>query len=653
MPATVAMNVALYRRDPARVLELARGLGQDYLDSNAFHGPRQFYTSVAYELAGQAGAAEREWRAGLAVVEARLTTAPDDRRLLLWAAWFHAALNEGAEAERLLARSQALAGLSGDTMNEDNVQTLLRLRRKDALLDGTDAIFRAHPPRWEEAHAEMRFSPLTDWLRGDPRFEKQLHDNLPPGAKPLPERKAADSDQGTTRAADAKSVAVLAFADLSAAHDSEYFSDGISEELLNVLAKIPDLKVSARTSAFSFKGKEVAIPEIARQLGVAYVVEGSVRKQGDKVRITAQLIKAADGFHVWSDTFTRDLKDIFVVQDEIAALIAQNLSLKLGVATTAAGQAVDPEAYRLMLLGRDLLYRGAAGDLDQAQRYLQDAVGRDKKFALAWAWLSIVRWAQAANGWAPIDSGFRSAREAAEKALALQPNLPEANTAVGFIYYGYDWDWARAQLAFDRAVALAPGDAAAVSNLTRLAVTLGKNDEAVRLGRQAVALDPLNSYAQYVLSMALLQAGRYAELEQQVMNFKSVTRIPAKQQVFALVLQGKNEEALRIAGELKADNNRTFVLALAHWACGHRAEADASLARLKTEYAATAAYQIAELHAYRGETDEAFTWLDTSYRQRDTGMIYLKNDPWLKNLHADPRWPAMLGKMNLADASTP
>ena len=230
MPAAIAIRVALYRRDPQRMLELAQGLAQDYLESNAFHGPRRYYTGLAHELAGRNSQAEGEWRSALAVVEARLRSAPENRELLLWSAWLHAALNDAAEAERLFAHSQAIAGLSGDTMDEKNVLVLLRLKRREPLLAWGDRVMQTKPPGWEFAHAEMRFSPLSDFLRGDPHFEKLLRDNLPAGAKPFEDQVSAVSDQrsvsdpkaktpspGPLRPpeVDAKSVAVLAFANLS------------------------------------------------------------------------------------------------------------------------------------------------------------------------------------------------------------------------------------------------------------------------------------------------------------------------------------------------------------------------------------------------------------------------------------------------------
>ncbi len=186
MPAAMALRVALYRRDSARLLELAQGLGVEFLESNAFHGPRRFFTGLAHELAERRGPAEVEWRAALAEVQSRLKAAPDDRDLVLWAAYFNAALGNGAEAERLFGRSQALAGLSGRTMDSANELMLLRLRDKEPLLAGLETLLRQRAVHWERVHAEMRYSPLYDFLRGDPRFEKLLHDNLPPGAKPFP-----------------------------------------------------------------------------------------------------------------------------------------------------------------------------------------------------------------------------------------------------------------------------------------------------------------------------------------------------------------------------------------------------------------------------------------------------------------------------------
>jgi tetratricopeptide (TPR) repeat protein len=218
----------------------------------------------------------------------------------------------------------------------------------------------------------------------------------------------------------------------------------------------------------------------------------------------------------------------------------------------------------------------------------------------------------------------------------------------GDLYYGYDWDWRRARDSFERAAALAPGEAGVISNLARLATTIGAADQSVQLGRRAVELDPLNSYAQYILCMALFQAGRFEELGTQVPQLLQLSQNGAKQQVFSLLMLQRNDEALRVAGQAEGANGK-FLVSLASWAGGRKAEANATLAQLKATAADTAAYQIAQLHAQRGEVDEAFAWLETSFRQRDTGMIWLKNDPLLRGLHGDPRWLPLLRKMGLAD----
>ncbi len=631
----VAGQLRYYQRNAAGALEIWQAFPRDFYSDFVYDGPKGLLLGLADELDHRDAAARTEWQAALQEVEKKIKASPNRAGPYFIQAFLLACLGEKAAAGEALRTHEQLAGIkysAGQPMSLELAKVYTRLGRFDEIF--------AHPPA---ALTLLRINPDFDALRADPRFRQLVGagSSGSPEAKPSAALELAGAD---------KSVAVLAFTNLSDDKANEYFSEGISEELLNVLAKVPGLKVSARTSAFSFKGKEVAIPEIARQLGVAYVVEGSVRKQGDKVRITAQLIKAADGFHLWSDTFTRDLKDIFAVQDEIAGLIAKNLSLKIGVTGSVAARPVDPEAYRLLTLGRALIYRSTAADGEQARKNLQAAVERDDKFALAWAWLAIAHAAGAVNGWTPIESGIQSARAAAEHALALDSDLPEAHTAVGFVYYSYDWDWVRARASFQRALQLAPGDASVTSNLCRLATTLGDKEESVRLGRRAVELDPLNTYAQYGLSMAFLQAGKYEELADFLKDFSNPSPITYKLQVFARVLRGKNEEALRITAQVDATSaTRPFVTSLVQWASGHRAEADAALDQLKAMASDRAAYQIAQLYAQRGAKDEAFAWLEKSYALHDAGMIWLKNDPFLDVLHSDPRWPVLLRKMNLAD----
>ena len=450
---------------------------------------------------------------------------------------------------------------------------------------------------------------------------------------------------------DEKSVAILAFANLSNDQENEYFSDGISEELLNVLAKVPGLKVSARTSAFYFKGKNVPIPEIARQLGVAYVVEGSVRKAGERVRITAQLIKAADGFHVWSDTFTRELKDIFAVQDEIAGLIAKNLQLKLGAAPRAVAT-VNPEAYRLFLQGRAVVNREIPEDYAKAIQYLKDSLALDETSALTWSWLAMAYIFSAAQGMMMVKDGFELAREAALRAIALDPLLPNGHSALGCVMFAYDWDWVESERVLQQAAALAPGDATTVSFLAQVAQTTGRRERAIELGRKALELDPLNNLASYVLGKSLFQAGRLVEMEklgEHMVTLNSTGFYGWLFQIYGRVLLGRIDGAAQAAEQIPRGFYRFVGLALVRHAQGRSADADAALDELKAKYGVHGAYQIAEVHAFRRETELAFEWLELAYRQRDPGMTWLIHDAFLTGLRKDPRWPALMRKMNLAD----
>jgi TolB-like protein len=455
-------------------------------------------------------------------------------------------------------------------------------------------------------------------------------------------------------AADRKSVAVLAFANLSNDQENEYFSDGISEELLNVLAKVKGLKVSARTSAFYFKGKQVSIAEIARQLGVAYVVEGSVRKAGERVRITAQLIKAADGFHVWSDTFTRDLKDIFAVQDEIAGLIAQNLQLKLGESVRVS-TTVNPEAYRLFLQGRAVVNREIPEDYAKAIRYFKDSLALDETSALNWSWLAMTYIFSAAQGMMMVTDGFGQAREAALRAIALDPLLASGHGALGCVMFAHDWDWVESERVLQKAAALAPGDATTVCFLAQIAQTTGRREQAIELGRKALELDPLSNLAGYVMGKSLFQAGRLGELEklgEHMVGLNPTGFYGWVFQIYARVLLGRFDEAAQAVEQIPRGFYRDVGLALVRHAQGRSAEADAALNEIKAKFGVHGAYQIAEVHAFRREIEPAFEWLEIAYRQRDPGMTWLIHDPFLADLHQDPRWADYMRKMKLTYAQS-
>jgi tetratricopeptide (TPR) repeat protein len=278
MQGAGATEIAMFGRDPERMLQIIRALPSDYLQSYAFTGPRQYFIGVAHALAGRTGAAESEWRAGLALVQERLKSTPEDRDLLLWDAWLQASLGAKADAERLLDRAQDVAGLDRAAVDAFNVKVNLRLGRNDAVLAWLATVFRTKPTSWEDIHSRARFDPIYDPLRTDPRFETLLRDNLPPGAKPFDEAKAADGTQPTASAAaspvaDGKSVAVLPFVNRSNREEDALFADGIHDDLLTRISRIKNLKTISRTSVMGYRGTTKNVRQISQELGVTTLIE--------------------------------------------------------------------------------------------------------------------------------------------------------------------------------------------------------------------------------------------------------------------------------------------------------------------------------------------------------------------------------------------
>ena len=458
--------------------------------------------------------------------------------------------------------------------------------------------------------------------------------------------------------APAKSIAVLPFVNMSEDAGNEYFADGLAEELLNLLAKIPELRVAARTSAFKFKGEKIDVQEVAQKLNVAHVLEGSVRKSGNKVRITAQLIKAADGYHVWSETYDRTLNDIFVVQDDIAAEVVKALKVTLKV--TLLGKALathskpqDPQAYNLLLQGRYFLIRGGQqADLERSIHYFRQALARDRAYAPAWAGLSRAYARQADSGFVPVADGYPRAREAAEKALALDPQLVDAHLAMGWIQNGYDWDWAAADASFRRALELEPGNAWALRAFGIQAAVFGRWDEALDATDKAIERDPLGPNGYQNLGVLLMAVNRDTKAESAYRKALELDPGGASRHLAIgrnLLLQGKAEAALREMQQEPEEIWRLSGLPLVYHALGRHSESDATLAGFKSKYAGEMAYQIAEVHAFRGEADLAFEWLERAYDQRDAGVTEIKYDPLFRPLIDDPRYKAFLKKMKLPE----
>ena len=469
----------------------------------------------------------------------------------------------------------------------------------------------------------------------------------------------------------AKSVAVLAFANLSDDKGSEYFSDGISEELLTVLQKIPGLHVAARTSAFSFKGKNATAQEIGEKLGVAHLVEGSVRKAGDVVRIAARLTQANTGEEQWSENYTRNLKDVFAVQSELAQTIVEQLRGQLtgGAAnpTTKAeiqaevrkaekGGTKNVEAHEYYLQGRFYENRHSEKSAREALAAYDHAVALDPAFALAWAGVAQTNlWLAAFStegGQKGFDAHLASARDAVARALSIEPNLPNGLLARATIETNFDFNWNSAAQTVSKALALAPADPNIVIAAANLEIARGDSNRAIDLFRRAVELDPVNAQARAFLAFNLAATKRFAEARAE---FPRVVELnPAAPWAHAglglsYLLENKFEEAANAAQPDAADWARLLIVSCARWGQKRVTESDAALAELTANLGETAAYQIAEVYAYRGDKDRAFEWLERARRQRDPGLASLRKDPLLTNLQGDPRWDAFLRKMGLAD----
>jgi len=459
------------------------------------------------------------------------------------------------------------------------------------------------------------------------------------------------------RALNNSSIAVLPFADLSPGKDQDYFSDGLTEELINDLAKVPGLKVVARSSAFQFKGRNEDLRAVGRKLGVANVLEGRVRKEGNQVRITAELIKADDGFQLWSETYDREVSHIFAAQDEIARAVASALQVKLLSANSAAIPATprttNSEAYQAYLQGQYFIARGQdREDLTKALAYSERAIKLDANYAPAWAQNSQVLERLARIGLIDSADGFRRARESAERAISLDAGSATGYMTLALVQMNHDWDWEGADASLKKAALLEPGSAAVLANRAHLVRILGRVEEAVALYEQAIALDPLTANFHLALGYELYfldrNEGALAALQKaQELNPQLSSLHLTYCQI--LLAQGRWQSALEDIEKETGDWEKLSGEVLAYHALGRREESENVLKTLIATHQNDAAYQIAEAYAYRGEVEKAFAWLDRSYRQRDPGTPELKTDPLMKTLRQDPRFAKLLKRMHLSD----
>jgi TolB-like protein len=446
-----------------------------------------------------------------------------------------------------------------------------------------------------------------------------------------------------------KSIAVLPFVDMSQAKDQEFFSDGISEELLNLLSKVPQLQVAARTSSFSFKGKPIEIPEIARQLHVANVLEGSVRKSGDQLRITAQLVRAAEGYHLWSETYDRKLDDIFKIQGEIAGEVVKQLKVTLlGAAPTV--RQTDPKAYTLYLQAVQLGRQKTPEAFTQSDALLRQVLEIDPRYAPAWDQLAWNFLNEANLGLLPVSEGYARGREAAEKALAIDPNYGPAHARLGTIANDNN-DFVSAAKHFERALALGPNDLSVLNDVATFLQSLGRLQESLALKEAVVRRDPVDVTSLYNLGNTQYYAGQFAAA---IATFRSVLSLsPGRgnahcQIGVAMLLKGDAATALAEIEQETSELWRLSGLPMVYHALGRKTESDAALATLIAKLEKDASYNIAYVHAFRGEADKAFEWLDKAVQYQDPGLSEILAENLFDNIHSDPRWLPFLRKLGKA-----
>ena len=504
----------------------------------------------------------------------------------------------------------------------------------------------------------FRFEPLGEReLKGvealDLYVVAEVARSRPPA---VPDRPAAP-EPAPAAAATERSIAVLPFMNLSSDPENEYFSDGITEEILNALVKVSDLKVASRTSSFAFKGHQGDVQEIAEKLKVATVLEGSVRKAGNRVRITSQLIGAADGYHLWSETYDRQLEDIFAIQDDIAQSIVT--ALKATLAGDEGEKLVVPttdnlEAYTLYLKGRFHYNKDSEVDLRKSLELYRQALQKSPDYAKAWAGIAD-SWMHLADDYVPPEQGYTAAKEAAERALELEPELAEAHTARGKVLGWYEWDFGAGELALRRAVAANPNYSDAHWALGSLLPTTGHMKEALQEIRTAQMLDPLSAVASYWHARYLLYARRTKDAI--VESRRALDLDPDFAYGLAILgraqlLEGKGEEAvgsLRRSAEVGGSNTFQAFLAYGLAATGHEEEAREILKELAPREGAAYARSefLAAVYGALGELDEAFRLLERAYAERSAGLIYLHLDPLFDSLREDPRLDEMVRRIGL------
>jgi TolB-like protein len=450
-----------------------------------------------------------------------------------------------------------------------------------------------------------------------------------------------------------KSIAVLPFTDMSERHDQEYFGDGMAEEILDELARIPQLKVISRTSSFQYKGRNADVRSIGQALGARYIVEGTVRRAGDQIRVTAKLVDAADGSERWVERFERKFGDVFNVQDQIAASLARALEVSMGASEgTGRGTLRVPAAYEAYLRARRESDGFDRKGFETAVELYREALRLDPQFARAAAALANLQMYMVNWGYLPVESGFADARKSAELAIGLDPSLADPHDTLAGVMIMYDWEWNAAEGEIAKARALEPRNHLTEQAAAQLAEARGEWDEARRHIDAAIAIDPLIAIDHYFSAEIRLAAGRTEEAETEARRILEISQSYAWARYLLakiLVARARPAEAIEVIQTEPDDEGRLYGIAVAQFAAGHRAASDNALQRLTALAANDWAFGIAAVHASRGEADDAFRWLERGYTQRDADLNLLKANRQFDPVRSDARYAAFLRKMNLPE----
>lgn len=446
-----------------------------------------------------------------------------------------------------------------------------------------------------------------------------------------------------------RSIAVLAFTDMSPEGDQEYLSDGIAEELLNLLAKIPELRVVSRSSAFSFKGQGIHIPTVAKQLNVSQVLEGSVQKSGNRIRVSAKLIEAHTDTQMWSKTYDRTLDDIFAIQDEISRDVVESLKVTL-LDAAPKGRQTDPQAYSLYLQGKYLNNLRGEDNLENALVVFKKALAIDPDYAPAWVGLQLTYSLQIFHGLRTKEENLPLAMDAANRALAIDKDMASAWAGLAYLKRTFEWDWRGASDAIQTALRLEPNNVEVLQPAAAIASTLGRLSESIDLYERCVELDPLRVGALKSLGDRYRNAGRFDDAF--AAYSQVLTLNPSYPGIHSLLgnihlLKGEPERALT---ELEKDPDYLYfdiAAARIEFSLGNEARAQSYLTDLLDKRAAEWPYGMALIYAWRGEKDAAFDWLERAYQRRDFRLAYFLGHLSFRNLIDDPRYPVFVKKIGL------